>query len=245
MADLERLEERVAEDRAALASSFDALTDTLSTERIATELNATVKGYGGEIGAQAIKAAKENPAAFALVGAGLALLLSGAGRRGPASSAAQPAGQAMEGFDARVAKADAAMKAEMSGTSMSPTALKLRASLDRGLDKLPDGARRRVLKARKAALDAQERVEAQARKTAKDIHRAHRKQPMVTGALAFGLGAVIAAFLPGTRREDELLGTKRDALMAEAQRVMSDEMANLRASASSAVQDIANQTAAQ
>ncbi|MGR3513532.1 MAG: hypothetical protein ACU0GG_12290 [Paracoccaceae bacterium] len=245
MTDLEQLEKRVERDRAALARSLDTLTDTLSTETIASEVSATLQGYGGELGNQAMKAAKENPAAFALVGAGLALLLSGAGQHTRPTATARPSDTAMAGFDARVAKADRKIKATMSGTTLSPTALRLRSAMDSGLDKLPANARSRVLRARQAALEAQERVEEQARKAAKGIQKTHHQQPLITGALAFGLGAIAAAFLPSTRQEDEMLGERRDALMAEAQRAMSEEMQKLSASASNAMDEIASKTAAQ
>lgn len=249
MPDFDRLEARVEQDRAALANSFDELTDTFSAERIATNLSDTVKGYGGELGSQAMSAAKQNPAAFALVGAGLALMLSGAGKdRRPAArvqATARPPVDSMDGFDERVATADAKMRAEMTGTSMSPTALKLRANIDRGLAKLPPAARSRVLKARHAALSAQEAVERNAKKTARKAQRLHDDQPMIAGAVAFGFGVLAAALLPNTRREDDLMGARRDALMAEAQRVMSKEMAVLQGKATAAIDKIADRQAAQ
>ncbi len=245
MADLDNLEARVAQDRAALAASFDRLSDTFSSERIADEIYHTVQGYGGEIGGQAMRVAKQNPAAFVLVGAGLALLVSGAGRREDVPALRSTASVAMKGFDKRVEKADAAMRAEMTGTEYSPSALKLRAAMDRGLDKLPSSAKKRVLEARSAAVDAQQRVEANARKAAKRAKRAHNEHPLVTGALAFGIGAITVALLPSTRHEDEVLGAKRDALMAEAQRVLEEEMASLRNTAADALDEVAGRTAAQ
>lgn len=246
MADFEHLEQKVEADRAALAHSFDALSDTLSAERIAHDVSETITAYGGELGSQAMAAAKENPAAFALVGAGIALLLSGSGRRQSMRPTPAPVPEdAMHGFDTRVANADAEIRSEMSGTTMSPTALKLRANLDRGLNKLPPAARKRVLTARKAALDAQERLEKEAAKAATRAKRIHNDQPMITGAIAFGIGAIAAALLPSTRQEDTLMGAKRDALMADAQRVLSDEMAKLRDTAANAIDDVAGRTAAE
>lgn len=43
-------------------------------------------------------------------------------------------------------------------------------------------------------------------------------QPLVTGALAFAVGAAVAALLPHTRKEDELLGDAADTVRAEAGR---------------------------
>lgn len=231
MSDLETLEARVAQDRDALARSLDTLTDTFAPDRLASQVSASIKGYGGELGGQAVQAAKSNPAAFALIGAGVALLLSGAGRSAKSHDSAASPNAMSDGFDERVAKADATMKAEMTGQSMSTSALHLRAAIDRGLDKLPPKARQRVLKARVAAVEAQERVERAARKGAAEVSKFHDKQPLVVGALALGAGALIAALLPRTEREDRVLGARRDALMAEAERVLSEEISALKTSA--------------
>lgn len=45
-----------------------------------------------------------------------------------------------------------------------------------------------------------------------------QEQPLVTGALAFAVGAAIGALLPHTRKEDELLGDTADSVRAEAGR---------------------------
>ena len=44
------------------------------------------------------------------------------------------------------------------------------------------------------------------------------------GALAVGMGALIGALLPSTRREDALLGEHRDAVMAAAKSTLQDEL---------------------
>lgn len=237
MPDVDELETRVAQDRAQLAHSLDRLTDTVSPERLTKNINATAREYSGEIGRQAYAAARSNPAAFALVGAGLALLLTGGGtaRSRSAPQAATPE-TAMDGFDERVAKADAQIKAKATGRSFNPTALRMRAALDRGLEKLPSKARNRVLSARKKAIEAQERVEAEARRVARKSKQLHNDQPLAVGAVAFGIGAVIGALLPGTRTENEWLGAKRDALMAEARMALAEEMDALHATASESLQ---------
>ena len=51
------------------------------------------------------------------------------------------------------------------------------------------------------------------------------RQPLVIGALAFAVGAAIAALLPKTRTEDNYLGARRDALMDEAERIYHEERA--------------------
>ena len=234
MADLSEIERNAAAERQKLAGSLDALSAAISPENVKQHASALVENYGGDIGRQAWGAAKQNPAAFALVGAGLSLLLAGTGTRGEAQKpapAAVPPGHASVGFDARVAAADAEIRQDMTGTmdtGDAPRATWLRAKLNDGLDALPDAARKRVLDARKAAIAAQEAVEEEARKTAQKSKTFLQEQPLAVGALALGLGALIGALLPSTRREDALLGEQRDAVLAAAKSTLQDELNKVR-----------------
>ncbi|WP_299694481.1 hypothetical protein [uncultured Tateyamaria sp.] len=247
MPDFDAIEAQVARDRAALSQSLDALTDAADPERATTQISTIAHEYGGEIGRQTWEAARQNPAAFALVGAGIGLLLTGTGKRPerrPHPETAVPPAKAMQGFDARVAAADTAIKEEMTGMSdETVSASRLRAAMDHGLDKLPAAARARVLKARKSALQAQERVEAKAAKLAIRSRTFMDDQPLAVGALAVGLGALVGALLPSTQREDELLGAHRDAMMRSAQDILREELQNAHAAASEKLQDSTNRSA--
>ena len=68
----------------------------------------------------------------------------------------------------------------------------------------------------------------------------HNDQPLAVGALALGLGALVAALLPATRREDELLGEHRDAMMKKAQDALKTEMARISQSAQDGMQAALN-----
>lgn len=222
-----RTEARLAQKREALAHTLDDLSQILAPDNLAQ----TAQDYGGELGQQAWQAARDNPAAFALVGAGLALMLSGAGTRKPPFPAPQPGApvppeKAMKGFDDRVARADAKIHAAAQNTR-SVSAARMRAALHQGLDKLPDGTRARVLKLRKAAIDVQEKLERRTRRMRRTSSRLVNEQPVAVGAVGFGIGALIAAFVPNTQREDALLGEHRDALLAQAESVFHSCMASL------------------
>lgn len=71
---------------------------------------------------------------------------------------------------------------------------------------LASGARQRAARAAEAARSQYGRARSSAQ------HLAH-EQPLVLGALGVALGAAIGAFLPATRREDELMGSVRDDLV--------------------------------
>ncbi|MCF6445869.1 hypothetical protein [Nereida sp. MMG025] len=230
MADLDHIEHRVAADRARLARSLDALTDTVQPQGLADQVSDVVASYGGTLGNQAWDAARTNPAAFALVGAGLSLLLTGPGK--PPATQDTPVAvdpmTAMDGFDARVAQADHAIKKDMTGEADMDTEIerstRMRQALDAGLDALPDAARARVRKARQAALDAQDKLTDHARQNSTRAQTLHQQQPLAVGAIALGMGALIGAMLPPSRKEDEWLGTQRDALLRKAQATLENEM---------------------
>lgn len=237
------LEQRVALERAALADTLDQLGTALAPDRLKTEARDTLDRYGRDIGGQLWDATRENPAAFAMLGAGLALLL-GNGTRRPDDAARTPAEstpravpptQAMTGFDARVAAADSDLRSRMTGTAPDvPRAERLRAALDQGLDRLTPAARRRVIDARVAAIRAQEAVEKRARRMARKSETLVKDQPIAIGAAALGVGVLLAGILPGTRQEDATLGRRRDAAMRAAKAALAREV--------DAIRDVARDT---
>ncbi|MFV1463540.1 hypothetical protein VWX97_03845 [Phaeobacter sp. JH18-32] len=231
--DLTELETEIARDRVALSKSLDTLAASLSPERIATEVSATASQYGGEISQQLWSTARANPAALALVGTGIALLMSGAGKRRDPKGQAQPAGPVTASTSAEMAH----VPSPDAGQRKSPSARRLRAALDHGLDKLPPKARKQVRKARLSAIQIQEELERRAAKLSRASQDGIAAQPLVAGGLAFGLGAIVAALLPQTRQEDELLGDKRDALMAEARDTLQQELRKLANKGEAALHD--------
>ncbi|ATG40521.1 hypothetical protein [Phaeobacter piscinae] len=225
--DLTDLETDVARDRVALSKSLDTLAVSLSPDRIAAQVSATASHYGGEISQQLWSTARANPAALALVGTGIALLMSGTGQRRAAGGVPQQPTPAHP----RVVSAEHAV------ASTGPSAKRLGAALDYGLDKLPPKARKQVRKARLTALQIQEDLERRAARLSHASQKGITAQPFVAGGLAFGLGAIAAALLPQTRQEDALLGEKRDALMAEARDIMQQEMRKLADKGETALHD--------
>ncbi len=236
MSDIEHISERVEADRARLAQSLDSLTDTVNPQSLAREVSAAANDIGGDLAQKAWGTLRENPAGGLLMAIGVGLLASGAQsrpapRQRPQRIATEPT-IAMVGFDARVAQADAEIRGEMTGElEPQPQASRMKAALDSGLEKLPPKARKRVVKARRAAIAAQENVERQARRAARKTSGFVHEQPLTAGALALGFGVLAASLLPGTRKEDALMGKRRDALMAEARNALEEEMLKVKAQA--------------
>ncbi|MBP1806421.1 DUF3618 domain-containing protein [Rubellimicrobium aerolatum] len=99
----------------------------------------------------------------------------------------------------------------------------LRSRLSSGLDSLPEGSRERIVAAREKAYGAMLRAERTGRDVVRDPTRALEEHPLVAGAVAFALGAAVAAVLPGTEAENRAFGSERDRLMGDASRLLREE----------------------
>jgi len=234
MSDVDRISKSVEEDRARLASSLDALTETVNPRSLADEVSTAANDMGGDLADKAWQTLRQNPAGGVLVAIGVGLLAGGTERRPPSSQQTRQAtatepNTTMTSLDERMAATDRDLRAAVTGEpEPTPEASKMRAALESGLEKLPSKARQRVIKARLAAISAQESIERQTRRTARQTKGFVYEQPLTAGALALGFGVVAAALLPGTRREDALMGRRRDALLADARNALEEEMLKLK-----------------
>lgn len=229
MSDIDKISKEVASDRARLAGTLDALRDTVAPQSVVHDVSAAASDIGGVIAEKAWKSLREQPAGAILVTLGLGLLAAGSQRQAARPAAATPTAvhpdTAYVGFEDRVEKAEAEIRANMTGEMEDrPSANALKQALNSGLDKLPPKARKRVVDARRAVIKIQEEVERKSRKTARRTKGFINEQPLAAGAIAAGFGVLAAALLPSTRREDALMGQKRDALMTDARLALEDEM---------------------
>lgn len=110
---------------------------------------------------------------------------------------------------------------------LSDTASDLRARLAEGTEDFSDQARDRIIAARQRAVEAREAAAHQARRGRDRAVDLFEEQPLIAGALALAAGAAVAAALPRSRVEDDYLGERSDAAMAEAQRVFREEKEKL------------------
>ncbi len=233
MPNLDDISHDVETSRAHLARSLDALTETVHPTQLAQDASVAATDIGTQLAQKAWGSLRDNPAGGLLVTLGLGLLAKGAEPRPQPAPHPHPTlvdpDDAFDGFDDRVEAADAQLRAQMTGEIEGPVqASKLKAALNTGLDQLPPKARRRVVQAREAAIAAQEKVERQAKAAARKSKTLMHEQPLMVGAVALGLGVLAGTLLPGTRREDQIMGQRRDALMDQARAVLADEMAKIK-----------------
>ena len=238
--DDQNLEQIIEADRSMLERALGQLTQAISPEQISNRVAREVQTRGGTLGTSVMDAARANPAGAVLVGVGIAALLAGPKRphAAPSHDVRDTAtAQGFSGRDPLTSKFDRRVEAADAAEDAEPRAPKLRAALNAGLASLPEPARERVLETRRAALDVQEKLDAKAAAAARRARSFHQRQPLSTGAVALGLGAVLAAVLPRTRVEDDMLGARRDALLEQAELALRDEIAAATETGEAALRD--------
>ncbi|MDB2407170.1 DUF3618 domain-containing protein [Jannaschia sp.] len=255
------LEAEIAEERNALADSLSQLTSQLSPENLVSSVGETLKSQSDELAHAVVRGAKDNPAALALVGAGLAWLLmsKSTSDQQPTTAVAydtrpyEPVAGFRNGsgedaaFKARVAAAEAALREphasddpsmfDQAKSFMRRSAAEMRSTIYEGTSELGDLARERVIDARRKALLAQERAEHQGRVAQARSKTFYSENPLAVGAGVVALGVGVAMALPRTQVEDDTFGAHRDALIAEADRVMHEEMSRAKAMAFAAMDE--------
>lgn len=99
----------------------------------------------------------------------------------------------------------------------------LRDRVAEGTEELSDEARRRVIAAREAAIDAWSEIERSSKRSARQAADLFEDQPLIAGALALAVGAALGSALPRSKAEDDAVGEQRDKLFAEASRIYDEE----------------------
>lgn len=220
-ASLEQLEREADLQRSKVSDLAQRLKGSANPVRAGQDAIRTGADWAQEAATQLGEVAKKNPAALALIGTGAALLIAQNMRSTSDAPKALPAPDPLRS---------------------GPSSRSLELSLDRGLEKLPESARKRVMAAREQALDAQRKLERHAAKLGETATRTHQEHPFTTAAIAVGLGALAGALLPSTRQEGALLGARRDAALRMAETMLHEEIDALQARASAALSDSVEST---
>jgi ElaB/YqjD/DUF883 family membrane-anchored ribosome-binding protein len=113
----------------------------------------------------------------------------------------------------------------------------LKARIGEGTESMSEQARARVMRARHAAYEAQRDMEARYTQYRARSGRYYEEQPLLFGALALGVGALMGAALPRTHQENEWIGSYRDQAFDEAERIFRAEATKARAVAEAAVSE--------
>jgi len=210
--DPELLEQEINAKREHISDLVDALEQRLSPGQMVDRVLAYAKGNGGEFFQNLGTTLKNNPVPATLTVLGLAWLGLNQNRPfnpGPAHHGpglGEKLGDAVDTVKGAFAQAgeavhDASQKVRMKAHDMRDRASELgggaRDSMGASADTLRHSAHKATDQA--AALKGQ-------------FDHLLQEQPLVLAALGIALGAALGAALPGTRKEDQLMGASSDRL---------------------------------
>jgi hypothetical protein len=238
------IEREVEASRARIEDTMDAIRDRMTLGQMVDEAThyfgtSGVSRAAGNLGAQV----RDNPLPLALVGLGLAWLMSGKGRPhvrssadggyrsraydGPdaaASYGGQPGEEADENGDGASLFGGMQERFDDASGRMGEAADAARSALGSAADRVGDTAHT-LWNSGRAGAGSGGRMGARAYDTA--VHRGEEayaglrngfldlleREPLAIGALGVAVGAAIGAMLPSTRTEDRYLGEARDDLL--------------------------------
>ncbi|WOC77131.1 DUF3618 domain-containing protein [Stutzerimonas frequens] len=197
--DPDTLEREIDQQRAEIGNIVHALESKLSPGQMIDTALGYAKGGGGEFLHNLSDTVKANPVPTLLTGIGLAWLMAGQNRR-PDYSATASTGPSMT--DKLSTKASG-LKQQGNGIKDKAAQMRHDASTTLG------NARHRVSDSSRQAADSLRHTADRARG---GFSQLLNEQPLALGAMGIALGALLAATVPPTRREDELMGQTSDQL---------------------------------
>jgi hypothetical protein len=200
----DQLRAEIERTRAEMDVTVDAIGAKLKPARIAHEGWEAVKSRSERGAMQLIRMARENPIPAALVGAGVTfLVVRRAQRSGAAAGARRAMGTAVEG---------ARQGASRVGGAVGQAAHRVSDAAGQAGEKV--GALAGTVKEQAVGLG--QRARHGARHAGEGFWDLVQRRPLLAGVATVAAGALVGLAIPASRREDELMGGRRDELFEDA-----------------------------
>jgi ElaB/YqjD/DUF883 family membrane-anchored ribosome-binding protein len=264
------IEQEADASRAQLSSTLDELKDKLTPGQIFDEVFGGSSANAGKFLRNFGVTLREHPMPAVLVGAGLAMMMMGTGGAGTQSSRtsgprrqSSHAGEAFRGerddYDAAEAsgrKGGALDDVEPStvgtvGESLSAardTAEGIAGGMRERLHDYRDEASEAAGRIGEKLSDLSDRVAKSSRSMARragNLSDMVAEQPLVVAALGLAVGAAMAAALPSSEAENQLMGDASDTLKTSAGEMASDQVQNVKEAVETVVSDVKSEASAQ
>ncbi|MCQ4312118.1 DUF3618 domain-containing protein [Pseudomonas stutzeri] len=203
--DPEELEREIDQQRAEIGNIVHALENKLSPGELIDTALGYVKGGGGEFFANLSNTVKANPVPTVLTSIGLIWMMAGQNRQPHASVTTGSYAGTSTGpsMGEKLSAKTAGLKQQ--GADMKNKASQMTHSVSESLG----SARTRASDSRR---QASERLRGGADRARGGFNHLLQEQPLALGAIGIALGALLAAAVPPTRREDEMLGEASDRM---------------------------------
>ncbi|GAB3537701.1 hypothetical protein GCM10027343_01510 [Noviherbaspirillum agri] len=271
----EEIESDIERTRAEVSSTIDAIQSKLTPGQMMDQAVAYARtSLPADFGANLGNAVRDNPLPVALIGVGLAwLMASGRNADGQARQRRAAAARYDEyddygsyaesgaGVDLGHQDQEGAMKRAAGKLSETGRGLKDKASeTSRGIKdktselghRISDRTSAVTGRAREMGHGARERLGAIGERSQQSYYRTRdnvshmvEEQPLVLGAVGLAVGALLGAMLPGTRREDEMMGDKRDQLVGRAKETLREQAASAKDTMQRAMEERTRETSQQ
>ena len=218
----EEIQAQIARTRGDMDATLSAIEQRLTPGQLMDQGLDYLRNSGGrEFVSNLGGSLKNNPIPVALMGIGMAWLMA-TGNRKPGYAYTPPEGMQTEssgpGMMQRASEGMSSAKDRLSQTSHSARERigGLGQSTRDRIGQAGQGARERVGQIGQTARNQMERMRYQAERVRTGYDSIVQDQPLVLGAIGFAIGALMAAGLPRTRHEDELMGEASDRLTERA-----------------------------
>lgn len=193
------LEREIDQKRADIGNIVHALESKLSPGELIDTALGYVKGGGGEFFSNLSNTVKANPVPTVLTSIGLIWLMAGQNRQPPAHTGSSSGPSLTDQLSSKASglkrqSSDLRDKTSQMGHDMS-------ASLADARHRVSDTSRHTA-----------DRLRQQTERARGGFNHLLNEQPLALGAMGIALGALLAASVPPTRREDELLGQASDSM---------------------------------
>lgn len=194
------LEREIDEQRAEISDIVHALENKLSPGELIDTALGYVKGGGGEFFGNLSNTVKANPVPTVLTSIGLIWLMAGQNREPQPHSSSGSTGPSLKDK----------LTGKVSGLKHQGEGLRDKTSqMGHDVSASLTDARSRVTDTGRQTAD---RLKHQADRARGGFNHLLTEQPLALGAMGIALGALLAAAVPPTRREDELLGSTSDQM---------------------------------
>jgi hypothetical protein len=219
-ADVER---EVEASRSDLDRTVEALKDKMTPGQLFDEASRAMGGAGQQVLSKFVEQAKENPMPLAVMGLGLAWLMSSSGKKGASGGGAYRSGYGPgnypESFDeprsfaSDGAGGGLADKAHALSDKASDAVSGAKDRLSSVKGAAGESARRAAETVGSAAGAVMDKAGAYGHQAQQTFSQVLESEPLLIGAVGLLVGAAIGAALPSTEIEDRTVGPMRDKLL--------------------------------
>ena len=210
--ELEELRLELSRTRAEMSETVYALQDRLNPQYMREQASSQAKDSAKQAGSSVVETIKDNPIPAAMAGAGLVGLgwLISSGRDDESQqSSRQDYGSSGYYGSTRRTYPEHYEGQEFEGSSEDSGSGRAQEAADQARQKAGELGGQLQSRASQAGGEAQER----AQQAKGGFQKMLRETPLALGALALGIGAAVGFAVPGTSKEDEVMGETRDNLV--------------------------------